>query len=169
MDGLETILTRRSCRVYDGRPVSDEDINKILRAGMYAPSAKNRKPWEFLVVKDRNIKKAASEIGPYWGMLDEAAFGILIMANLDLCGDSEMFVQDCSAATENMLLAANAMGLGGVWLGLYTHDDREDAVKKLFGLPENIVPVSMISIGYPAEKKKPYTEFYSDRVHYDRY
>lgn len=169
MEGLETILTRRSCRVYDGRPVSDELINTILRAGMYAPSARNRKPWEFLVVKDSNIKKAASETGPYWGMLDEAAFGILVMANLDLCTGSEMYVQDCSAATENMLLAANAMGLGGVWLGLYPHEDRVGSVRKIFSLPENIMPISMISIGYPAEKKEPHKGFYEDKVHYDKY
>jgi nitroreductase len=169
MDGLEAILTRRSCRVYDGRPVPDELIENILRAGMFAPSAMNRKPWEFIVVKDAAIKREASELGPYWGMLDEAAFGILTVANLEFCKGSQMYVQDCSAATENMLLAANALGLGGVWLGLYPNEDRIEGIRELFGLPDNIVPISMISVGYPAEDKKPHSSFRADRVHYDKY
>jgi nitroreductase len=169
MEGLETILTRRSVRAYEAKPVPEDIIEKLLKAGMYAPSARNIQPWEFIVIKDSDVKKKVSKIGPYWGMLVSAPLGIMVVANLSLCGPSEMYVQDCSAVTENILLAAHAMGLGGVWLGLYSNEERMREVTELFNLPENIVPISMISIGYPAETIRPHTGFNWEKVHYDKY
>jgi nitroreductase len=169
LDGLEVILTRRSIRRYETKPVPEDVINTLLRAGMCAPSAMNRQPWELIVIRDAEIKKAASGIGPYWGMLKDAPLGILVLADASVCGTSKMYVQDCSAVTENILLAAHAMGLGGVWLGLYSNEERMREVRELFILPENIVPISMISIGYPAETKNPHTSFHAEKIHYDKY
>jgi len=171
MDGLETILGRRSCRSYTDTPVPDDVIETLLRAGMYAPSANNSQPWEFLVVREKEMREAASVFGPYWGPLKDAPLGIFVLANMNVYGEavSPMFVQDCAAATENILLAVRALGLGGVWLGLYPREERIEPVRKLFGIPENVVPVALISIGYPSEEAAPHTEFYADKVHYDKY
>lgn len=169
MDGLETILTRRSIRTYEKTPVPEDVINTLLRAGMYAPSAMNRRPWEFIVIRDIEVKAAVSKMGPYWGMLKDAPLGIMVLADTSVCGTSMMYVQDCAAVTENILLAANALGLGGVWLGLYSNNERMREVRNFFKLPENIIPISMISIGYPAEKKHPHSSFHAEKIHYDKY
>ncbi len=171
MDALKAIMERRSVRDYEDRQVPDGVIENLLRAGMYAPSAMNSQPWEFLVIRDAEKKKAASKIGTYWKMLPEAPLGILVMANLEgyRASAKEFFIQDCSAAAENILLAAEAQGLGGVWLGLYPKKDRMEALRELFEIPESIIPFSMLSIGYPAKKPKPHTGFHAEKVHYDKY
>lgn len=171
MDALKTILERRSVREYTDKQVPDEVIENLLRAGMYAPSAHNSQPWEFLVMRDHDMKKAVSSIGRYWGMLKNAPLGILVMANLNgyKGSDSAFFAQDCSAATENILLAAHAQGLGGVWLGLYPKQELMKGVRAVYGIPEHIIPFSMVSLGYPAEEKFPHRTFHADKVHYDKY
>lgn len=171
MDGLETVLGRRSIRKYTGEQIPDSVIENLLRAGMYAPSAHNSQPWEFLVMRDSDKKKAASALGIYWGMLKDAPLGILVMANLNgyKGSDSSFFVQDCSAATENILLAARAQGLGGVWLGLYPKQDLMKGIMEVYCIPEHIIPFSLISLGYPAEEKMPHRTFHADKVHYDKY
>jgi nitroreductase len=170
-EALRPILERRSCRKYTDQPVSGETLNVLLRAGMVAPSAHNSQPWEFLVLRDEALKAAVSELGPYWGMLKDAPLGILVLANLEgyKASKKEFFIQDCSAATENILLAAQAMGLGGVWLGLYPNEERVAGVRRVCGIPEAIIPVTLMSIGYPAQMPHPHTSFREDKVHYDRY
>jgi nitroreductase len=169
MDAIEAILTRRSIRQYDGRPVPEDVINTLLRAGMYAPSAMDTQPWEFIVIRDAGIKKAASVIGPFWQALKDAPLGIMVLADMNACDSGRKYVQGCSAATENILLAAHALGLGGVWLGLYPDEDRIKGVSYLFRLPDYVIPVTMISIGYPAEEQPPHTGFQTKKVHYDKY
>ena len=170
-EALRPILERRSCRDYTDEPVSETALRALLQAGMNAPSARNSQPWEFLVLRDAGIKAAVSAAGPYWGMLKDAPLGILVLANLDgyKASKTDFFVQDCSAATENILLAAHAMGLGGVWLGLYPNEQRVDAVRRICGIPKEIIPVVLVSIGHPAKMPQPHTEFKEDKVHYDRY
>ncbi len=171
MEGLKPILERRSCRIYTDKKVDDTIVETLLRAGMYAPSANNSQPWEFLVMRDSENKKRASALGRHWGMLDGAPLGILVLANLHTYKGSsaDFFVQDCSAATENILLAAQAMRLGGVWLGLYPKQDRMKGLRNIYGIPEHIIPFSIVSIGYPERMPNPHTTYHTDMVHYDKY
>lgn len=169
MELWEAILTRRSIRKFTSQLVSHDLIEKILRAGMQAPSARNKQPWHFIVIQNREMLDKISVVHPYAYMLKEAPLGIVI------CGDSnieitiEYIVQDCSAATQNMLLAAHNFGLGAVWLGIYPREPRIKALRKLLSIPENIIPVSMIAVGYPAEKKEPENRFNPERVHYEKW
>ncbi len=168
MDAMEAIFTRRSIRKYTKQPVSDEVLKELLEAGMYAPSASNRQPWCFVVINDRKIMNEVPKYHPYAQMLKEAPVAILVCCDSDLqlgeCG-----VQDCSAATQNILLAAHAKGLGAVWLGVYPAEPLVMATKKLLNLPEHIIPVSLISIGYPAEQKPQPYRYRADKVHYNQW
>jgi len=160
---LDIIFSRRSIRKYTAESINDKDIQRMLEAAMAAPSASNRKPWHFIVVKDRRVLDALAEAHPYGKMLFKAPLGICI------CGDksiSERFwVQDCSAATENLLLAATAIGLGAVWIGVHPREERVSTIKNLLKIPEDIIPLNLISIGHPAEEKEPRTQFDQMRVH----
>ncbi len=160
---LDTIFARRSIRQYTDEPVTPEQIKKVLEAGMAAPSAANRKPWHFVAVTDRAKLNELAERHPHGKMLAQAAAAIVV------CGDpqiSERFwVHDCAAATENILLAITALGLGGVWLGVYPGDNREAAIREVLGIPKEINVLSMIALGHPAEQKEPRTQYDETRVH----
>jgi len=168
MDAMEVILTRRSIRKYTKQPVSAEVLKELLEAGMCAPSAGNRQPWCFVVIKDRKILNEIPKYHPYAQMLKEAPVAILVCceSNLELKG---LGVEDCSAATQNILLAAHAKGLGAVWLGISAAGGEAAATKKLLNLPEHIIPISLISIGYPAEQKPRQDRYRADRVHYNQW
>jgi nitroreductase len=171
MDALQAIMERRSCRVYQDRPVSEETIEVLLKAGMVAPSAMNSQPWEFLVMQDPDKKAAASALVPYWSMLNKAPLGILIMANLSgyRASHTEFFIQDCALCAGNILLAAQAMGLGGVYLGLYPKQGIVKKVRAIYEIPEHIIPFTILSIGYPERPMKPHTTFPQHKVHRDEY
>jgi len=171
MDGLQTILGRRSIRKYQQKPIQEEVLRNILMAGMCAPSAHNSQPWEFIVVRDRVILESLSGCSQYWGMLKEADAAVITLANTENYHGStqDFFIQDCAAATENMLLAAHAQGLGGVYLGLYGREDRMKMVRSALNIPQEILPFSAIALGYPAEEKHPHTTFKENKVHYERY
>jgi nitroreductase len=128
MDTIEAILTRRSYRKYNSNPVTEENINIILRAGMHAPSAGNQQPWHFVVIKERKILDKVPSVHPYAEMLKTAQAAVLVCCDLELEKHKGMFVQDCAAATQNMLLAAHALGLGTCWLGVYPRQDRMDGL-----------------------------------------
>lgn len=166
-DLIQTIFARRSIRKYTSEPVSEGDIQTLLEAAMAAPSASNRKPWQYVVVTERETIDALAEAHPHGKMLFDAPLCISV------CGDlTEMeryWVQDCSAATENLLLAATALGLGAVWLGVYPRDERVQAVRPILALPDHITPLNLISIGHPAEEKEPRTQFDDARVHRERW
>ena len=160
-DRLWPIFSRRSIRVYSEEPVSEADLQSLLEAGMAAPSASNRKPWYFAVVTDRNTLDALAKAHPYGKMLTRASAAIAV------CGDpsiSAWWVQDCSAATENILIAAAMLGLGAVWLGCHGNPEREHAIRGVLGVPESIGVLSLLSIGHPAERKKARTQFDAQRV-----
>ncbi len=168
MDAMEAILTRRSIRKYTKQPVSDEVLKELLEAAMYAPSAGNRQPWCFVVINDRKIMNEIPKYHPYAQMLKEAAVAILVCCDINL--ENKGFgIEDCSAATQNILLVAHANGLGAVWIGIYPVEPLVMATKKLLNLPENIKPVSIISIGYPAEQKPRPDRYRADRVHYNQW
>lgn len=151
MDALETLFTRRSIRKYTSEPVSEEDLRTILEAAMNAPSANNRQPWHFLVVDGRDRLDAMMAVHPYARMLAEAPIGILVVA--DTSKSPRFFQQDCAAATENLLLAARALGLGTCWTGVYPDEGRVGGLKVLFDIPEPFVPFALIALGHPAEDR----------------
>lgn len=160
---FEAILSRRSIRKYTAEPISEMEIRKMLEAAMAAPSASNLKPWHFIVVTERRLLDELAQAHPHGKMLFEAPLCIAV------CGDtsfSESFwVQDCSAATENLLLTISSLGLGAVWLGVYPRQDRVNSIRKVLRLPEAIIPLNLIPIGHPAEEKEPRTQYDQQRVH----
>lgn len=169
MDCLEAIAGRRSIRKYASQPVTAEQIEALLRAAMAAPSAGNQQSWRFIVVTDEEQLARLAEATPYSRMLASAPLGIVV------CGDTRdekhpgYWVQDCSAAIENTLLAAHAMGLGAVWIGVHPVAERSANVRQICGLPEGIEPLSMIALGYPEEQKPAAERFERAYVHRDRW
>lgn len=169
MEAMEAILSRRSIRRYTEQAVSDETIQELLAAAMSAPSAGNEQPWHFVVIKDRDILNEIPNLHPHSGMLKDAPVAILVCGDLDLQKYEGFWVQDCSAATQNLLVAAQAKGLGGVWLGVYPSEDLVVGLRKMLNMPDNVVPFSLISIGYPAEQKPPADRYDASRVHNDQW
>lgn len=169
MHELTAILARRSIRAYTTRTVDPEQIEDLLRAAMSAPSAGNERPWHFIVIRDRQLMETIPDIHPYSKMLREAPAAILV------CGDPTLekyhgyWVQDCAAATENILVAATALGLGSVWLGVYPEQDRMVGLRKLLGIPEYIIPFAIIPVGYPDEQKEMVDRYEAERVHTERW
>jgi len=161
MELFEGILTRRSIRRYTNEKVSDDLIKKLLEAGMAAPSAGNQQAWHFVVINEHQILDEIPKFHPYSQMLKQAPIAILVCGNIKEETHKGYWIQDCSAATQNILLAAHGLGLGAVWLGVHPRKDRVDGIRKLLNLPDHIAPLSLISIGYPAEKK-PKSERYDE-------
>jgi len=159
---IQTIFARRSIRKYTAEPVSAEDIETLLEAAMAAPSASNIKPYHFIVVTDRESLDALAEVHPHGKMLFEATLCVAVCGVPD---ESRYWVQDCSAATENLLLAATALGLGAVWLGVHPKEERVAPVRRVLGIPETVVPLNLLSIGHPAEEKESRTQYNEERVH----
>jgi nitroreductase len=169
MDAMEAILSRRSIRRYTAQPVPDELIKELLEAATSAPSAGNEQPWHFIVIKDRGILDEIPKYHPYSQMVREAPAAILVCCDLQLDRHDGMWVQDCSAATENLLIAVQAKGLGAVWLGVYPRKDRVTGLRKLLGIPEHIIPFSLVPMGYPAEHKPKANRYDISRVHDNRW
>lgn len=168
MDAMEAILSRRSIRKYAKSPVPDNLINELLMAGMAAPSARNEQPWHFVVVTDHKILDEVPSFHPFSKMLVEAPVAIVVCADTATLSDI-YWVEDCSAATENILVAARALGLGAVWLGIYPGDVRVEPLQKLCGLPEKVIPLGIISLGFPAEEKPPANRYDAKRVHRNKW
>jgi len=164
---VHTILARRSIRKYTDEPVSEGDIRTLLEAAMAAPSASNRKPWYFVVVTKRETLDRLAEVHPHGKMLFQAPLCIAVCGGPT--GSERFWVQDCSAATENLLLAVTALGLGAVWLGVYPREERLTAVRDVLGIPETLAPLNLISIGHPAEEKASRTQYDETRVHRERW
>jgi nitroreductase len=152
MDAVEAILTRRSIREYTAQAVSDELIKELLQAAMSAPSAGNQQDWQFVVVRNRQVLDELGRVHPY-APLRGAPLAILVCGDLQRESHKGFWVQDCAAATQNLLLAAHAKELGAVWCGCYPREERAAGLRQLLGLPEHVVPLALVVIGYPAEKK----------------
>jgi len=168
MDAIEAILTRRSIRRYLADDVSDDAIDQLLHAAMSAPTAANQ-PYHFVVVRDRNTLSAVPRFHPHAKMLETASVAIVVCGDPTIETRKGRWVLDCAAATENMLIAANAMGLGACWVGIFPVEERIKGVRSLFELPEHVIPVAMVSVGHPAVKKAPPDRFKPDRIHYERW
>jgi nitroreductase len=169
MDGMEAILSRRSIRKYKAAPIPENLLHGLLDAAMNAPSSGNAQPWHFIVVTDRKILDEIPAFHPYSDPVREAPMAIVVCADLHLEKNKGAWVQDCSAAIENLLIAANATGLGAVWLGVYPYEERVIGVRKLLGLPESVITLGIILVGYPAESKQPANRFKAERVHRDKW
>jgi len=169
VDAIEVILSRRSIRRYTSQPVPEADIRQLLEAAMSAPSAGNGQPWHFVVITDRRILDEIPRFHPYAEMLKEASVAILVCGDLRLEKYRDHWVQDCSAATQNILLAAHAKRLGAVWVGIYPADDRITRIRVLLGLPGHIVPLCLVPIGHPAEQIPRAERYEASRVHQNRW
>ena len=169
MEALQAIMTRRSIRKFTSQVVSEEMIDQILKAGMQAPSANNGQPWHFIVFQDRAKLDEIPAIHPYAQMAKEAPLAILVCADLTDAKSPDYWMVDCSAATQNILLAAHALGLGAVWCGVYPRQQRMDGMTTLAGLPEKVMPLSLIILGYPAELPQSADRFKPERIHHERW
>lgn len=162
---LQTILTRRSIRKYEDRSIPGEMIKKMLSAAMYAPSAGNAQPWHFVVVTDEELRLELSQVHPYVRMAAAAPVSILVCAEPALEKYPGYWIIDCAAAVQNLLLAAHSLGLGGVWTGVCPDKERMKKIRDILGLPQSIVPHSLIPIGWPADIPKHPDRFNPERIH----
>lgn len=167
-DGVNLIKARRSIRRYEHRPVPDEVISQLLEAAMAAPSASNERPWHFVVVTRRDLLDQLAVRHPYAHMLTDAPLCIVPCGDLDLVPEGPsggFWVQDVSASTENLLLAATALGLGTVWCGVYPRQERVDMVREILSIPSRIIPLCLVPVGFPAEHKPARTQHDPERIH----
>jgi nitroreductase len=155
MEALEAILSRRSIRSYLRKEVSPEIVKELLKAAMYAPSAADEQPWHFLVLTDPLILEQIPTIHPYAGMVSQASVAVVVCGDPGTEKHAGMWVQDCAAATQNLLLAAHAKGLGSVWVGVYPREERMAPLRKLLHIPSHIQPFAILPLGYPAEHLEP--------------
>ena len=166
---LDDIRGRRSIRRYTQEPVSEDDLEDLLRAAMSAPSAGNEQPWHFVVIREKTLLEVIPKVHPYAAMVKQAPLVVLV------CGDETLerypgfWVQDCAAATENLLLAAHSKGLGAVWVGLHPIEERVEAMRQLIGIPPQIIPFAIVPVGHPAEEKPASSRYDRRRVHFDRW
>jgi len=163
-DMLDMIKKRRSIRKYTGQVVTDEQIRQLLEAAMAAPSASNIQSWEFVVVRNPDLKRQLAQTHTWSHMAADAAAVFVV------CGDeraSHHWVADASAATQNLLLAATALGLGAVWVGIYPGADREARVRQALAIPEGIHVLCLVPVGHPAESKPARTQYKESKVHYE--
>jgi nitroreductase len=169
MDAMEAILTRRSVRKYTDKNISNDLILELIEAGTSAPSAGNQQPWHFIIIDDRKLIDKIPDFHPHSKMLFDAQKAILVCGDLAFETNKGFWVQDCSAATQNILIAARAKGLGSCWLGVYPRDERMDGFRKMFNLPKKVIPFSLISLGYPAVDQSRVDRYDSTRIHTNKW
>lgn len=167
---LENIMTRTSVRAYTADTISSDDVETLLKAAMAAPSAGNKQPWRFVVIQSR---ATLDSIGANFGSMKMATLAPLAIL---VCGDTDAtfpedgrdyWIEDTSAAMENLLLAAHSINLGAVWCGVYPKTDRVKAFSEMFSLPENIIPMGLAVIGHPEESQAPKDKWNTDNIHYE--
>lgn len=166
---LSWLFSRRSIRKYSEKTIAESDIDTILRAGMYAPSAVNRQPWHFIVTSDAELFGKIMEIHPNARFLGGASHAILVCGDEKLQHDDGYYLADCGAATQNILLSAHMLGIGSCWIGIFPRLERAEHFSKLFGLPSHVKPFALVSLGYPAEEKQTPERFNREKIHYDRW
>ena len=164
---LAPLFTRRSVRQYSGEPVTDAEIRDLLEAAMAAPSACAKDPWHFVVVRGRAVLDKLAEVLPNGPMLRQADAAIIVCGDLARAhrNQESYLIQDCSAAVQNILLAATTLGLGACWLGVHPNEERIGPIRQQFGIPAEITPVAVVALGRPAEFPEPRTRFRADAVH----
>jgi len=164
---LQTILNRKSIRQYTNQEISADEIKNLLKAGMAAPSSRDRRPWHLIVISDKSVLENLGAQLKNAAILKDANKAIVV------CGDDELsdncWFLDCAAVTQNILLAAESMGIGAVWTAVYPYEDRTEIVNKQLGLPTNIHALSIIPLGYPAGQHASKDKFDTTRVHYNKF
>ena len=169
---FENIMSRTSVRSYTEKPVEQEKVEMMLRAGMAAPSACNKQPWHFVVINDREILDQIPLFSPYSGMVKQAPLAIVVCGCMDktLEGiEQEFWIQDCSAATENILLMAHGLGLGGVWTALYPLKERYEGMQQLLHLPKTMIPLNTLIIGYPKNQVAAKDKWKEENISYNKW
>jgi nitroreductase len=165
MDAMDAIFTRRSIRRFTDAAVEDAAVEGLLRAAMAAPSAGNQQPWHFVVIRDRRTMESIMEVHPHASMLSAAPVCIAVLAELALERYVGYWVQDTSAAMQNLLLAARAAELGAVWLGIHPREERQSGIKPILALPDGVVCLGLVAVGHPAEPSGLADRFQPDRIH----
>ncbi len=168
---IDNIMTRLSVRQFTPEPIGSDTLQTIVKAGMAAPTAVNKQPWEFVVVTEREVLDSLNAVHPH-ANLATATAAIIVCGNMQKTLDGEgrqYWIQDCSAATENILLAAHAFGLGAVWCGVYPMHERVVPVSRVLGLPDYVTPLNIITMGHPAGEGTPKDKWNPDAVHYQRW
>lgn len=170
MNTLEAIRTRRSIRVYQpNQPIPAEVMKEVLTAAMYAPSAGNQQPWQFVIIDDPAILQKIPTIHPHAEMAKQAPAAVLV------CGDKRLekyagyWVQDCSAAIQNLMLAAHEQGVGTVWTGIHPNESRVKDFQQTFHLPKEVIPLALVVMGYPVEKPGMPERYREERVHHNKW
>lgn len=167
---LHNILQRKSVRAYTDRAVSHEQLDTLIRAAMAAPTGRDMRPWHFIVLEGRHQLSPLAEQLPYAKMLAEAQAAVVVCGDMSVTdkegNPSRNWTFDCSAATENLLLQAEAMGLGAVWTGVYPYEERIEAVKQALHLPDHLIPLNVIPIGYPKGDPQPKDKYDPAKVEY---
>jgi nitroreductase len=164
LETIKAIMSRRSIRKYTDEKIPDEKITILLKAAMNAPSAHNRQPWHFIVIDESARLKQITEYHQYSKMIEHASHAIIVMGDNQI-QNTDFWIHDCAAATENILIAANALGLGAVWLGVHPSKSHIEGTRKLFNIPKHITPFSIISLGFPEITKPPRENYNLERVH----
>lgn len=166
---MDLLKFRKSVRRFKDKKVEEDVITEILSAAMQAPSAGNEQPWDFVVIREREIINKIMEFHPFSHALSTAGVAIVV------CGDKNkekfngFWVLDCAAATENILIASEHFGLGAVWLGIYPLEDRIAKLKSILNLPDSVIPLSIVPIGYPDENRKIISRYDVSRIHYNKW
>jgi nitroreductase len=171
-DTLSVIHSRKSVRHYTGELVNKKDLETLVKAGMAAPTAVDRRPWSFVIVTDPATLNKLAEGLPHSKMIVQAKAAIVVcgvMARALQGEGREFWVQDCSAATENILLSAEAMGLGAVWTGMYPSMQRVDYVQRVLGIPRDVIPLNVIAVGHPTGEDRPKDKFDPKNIHWDKW
>ncbi len=169
---LKTIFSRKSVRAYKNTPVPDETFTLLVKAGMAAPTAVDKRPWEFVIITDRPLLKQLAAALPYARMAEQSAGVIIVSGDIERQfggPDSQFWIMDCSAATENILLAAESLGLGAVWTAVYPDNGRVAAIRKILGMPDRIIPLSLIPVGVPEGNPKPKDKYNAAQIHRNRW
>jgi nitroreductase len=170
MDIIELLYKRRSIRKYHDKPVSNETLELLLKAATCAPTAANNQPWEFVAINNEHTMDELRS-GLFFGNYNAPA-AIVVCANMDLAPKGpykEYWIQDCSAATENIIIAASGLGMGTVWIGAYPNLDAVKNIRRTLSIPEEVIPLSVVYIGYAAEEREPRTQYDPKRVYWNQY
>lgn len=163
------IFKRRSIRRFENKPVEPEKLDRILRAGMQAPSAHNLQPWEFLVLTEQDKRDAVSKMSPWAGMVAKAPVTIIVVGNQKNPEMLKFLPQDLGACTQNILLQITEEGLGGCWMGFYPDEERVNSVREYFNIPQDRIPFSVIALGYSPDENHFVDRSDMSRVHYNKW
>jgi nitroreductase len=168
-DNYSPVLGRRSIRRFTGDPVSETQLHTLIEAAMCAPSADDERPWHFVAIRDLSIRLKLAEVSPATHIIKDGQLAIVVCGDDSLQKQQGCWTLDCAAATENILIEAHFIGLGAVWLGVYPVEGRIQRIRNILVMPQNIVPFSIVAVGYPAEHKEFSSRYDERRLHLERW